>query len=86
MQQININELKPHPRNNEFFDDINGEKWDELLDSIRKRIKDGKRGNIEPIIITQDKIIVSGHQRVRAFKELSIPTIERRLINYGKNL
>ena len=51
MQQININELKPHPRNNEFFDDINGEKWDELLDSIRKRIKDGKRGNIEPIII-----------------------------------
>lgn len=28
MQQININELKPHPRNNEFFDDINGEKWD----------------------------------------------------------
>lgn len=77
MQQININELKPHPRNNEFFDDINGEKWDELLDSIRKRIKDGKRGNIEPIIITQDKIIVSGHQRVRAFKELSIPNSSR---------
>ena len=32
MQQININELKPHPRNNEFFDDISGEKWNELLD------------------------------------------------------
>ena len=28
MQQININELKPHPRNNEFFDDMSGEKWD----------------------------------------------------------
>lgn len=25
MQQININELKPHPRNNEFFDDMTGE-------------------------------------------------------------
>ena len=24
MQQININELKPHPRNNEFFDDMTG--------------------------------------------------------------
>lgn len=83
MQQININELKPHPRNNEFFDDINGEKWDELLDSIRKRIKDGKRGNIEPIIITHDKIIVSGHQRVRAFKELSIPTIEAEVRIYN---
>ena len=85
MQQININELKPHPRNNEFFDDINGEKWDELLDSIRKRIKDGKRGNIEPIIITQDKVIVSGHQRVRAFKELSIPTIESEIRIYNSD-
>lgn len=83
MQQININELKPHPRNNEFFDDIVGEKWDELVDSIRKRIKDGKRGNIEPIIITQDKVIVSGHQRVRAFKELSIPTIEAEIRIYN---
>lgn len=25
MQQININELKAHPRNNEFFDDITGD-------------------------------------------------------------
>lgn len=58
MQQFNIDELKPHPRNNEFFDDISGEKWEELLESIRKRIKDNKRGNIEPIIITQDKVIV----------------------------
>lgn len=82
MQQININELKAHPRNNEFFDDITGDKWEELLDSIRKRIKENKRGNIEPIIITQDKIIVSGHQRVRAFKELGISTIEAEIKIY----
>lgn len=82
MQQFNIDELKPHPRNNEFFDDISGEKWEELLESIRKRIKDNKRGNIEPIIITQDKVIVSGHQRVRAFKELKIPTIEAEIRIY----
>lgn len=82
MQQLNIDELKPHPRNNEFFDDISGEKWEELLESIRKRIKDNKRGNIEPIIITQDKVIVSGHQRVRAFKELKIPTIEAEIRIY----
>lgn len=82
MQQFNIDELKPHPRNNEFFDDISGEKWEELLESIRKRIKDNKRGNIEPITITQDKVIVSGHQRVRAFKELKIPTIEAEIRIY----
>ena len=85
MQQININELKPHPRNNEFFDDISGEKWNELLDSIRKRLKEHKRGNIEPIVITQDKVIVSGHQRVRAFKELGIPTIEAEIRIYDSD-
>lgn len=69
MQQINIDELKPHPRNNEFFDDMTGEKWNEFLESIRTS------GVIEPIVITTDMVIVSGHQRVRACKELGIPNI-----------
>lgn len=70
MQPINIDELKPHPRNNEFFDDITGSNWEQFLDSMRERIKNGKTGNVEPIVITQDKTIVSGHQRVRGLKEL----------------
>ena len=69
MQQINVNELKSHPRNNEFFDDMSGEKWQEFLDSIKAR------GVIEPIVITPDKVIVSGHQRVRACKDLGIRTV-----------
>lgn len=85
MQQIDINELKAHPRNNEFFDDITGDKWEELLESIRKRVKEKKRGNIEPIIITQDKVIVSGHQRVRAFKELGIQIIEAEIRIYNSD-
>lgn len=85
MQQFNIEELKLHPRNTEFFDDLSGGKWDELLQSIKVRIESGKRGNIEPIIITQDKMIVSGHQRVRAFKELGIPTIEAEVKIYGND-
>lgn len=69
MQQINIDELKSHPRNNEFFDDMTGEKWNEFLESIRTS------GVIEPIVVTTDMVIVSGHQRVRACKELGIPEI-----------
>lgn len=69
MQQINVDELKPHPRNNEFFDDMTGEKWEEFLESIKTR------GVVEPIVITPDKVIVSGHQRVRACKELGIKTV-----------
>lgn len=69
LQLINVAELKPHPRNNEFFDDMNGEKWKEFLESIKSR------GVIEPIVITPEKVIVSGHQRVRACKELGIKEV-----------
>ena len=68
-KEFNITELSPHPRNTEFFDDMSGEKWNEFLESIRTR------GVIEPIVITQNKVIVSGHQRVRACKELGISKI-----------
>lgn len=53
-----------------------------LLESIRKHIDENKRGNIEPIIITQGMTIISGHQRVRAFNELKIPTIEAEIRIY----
>lgn len=69
MQQININELKTHPRNNEFFDDMIGDSWNAFLESVKTS------GIIEPIVTTQDLIIVSGHQRVRAAKELGITSI-----------
>lgn len=66
MEILKVEDLKPHPRNNEFFDDMTGEKWNEFLESVKSR------GVIEPIVITPDKVIVSGHQRVRACKELGI--------------
>lgn len=77
MQQIDINELKPHPRNNEFFDDMSGEKWKEFLESIKTS------GVIEPIVVTTDMVIVSGHQRVRACKELGIDSIMCEIKSYN---
>ena len=44
-------------------------KRQEFLESIRTS------GVIEPIVVTTDMVIVSGHQRVRACKELGIPEI-----------
>lgn len=69
MEYLKIEDLKPHPRNDEFFDDMTGEKWKEFLESVKSR------GIIEPIVITQNKVIVSGHQRVRACKELGIDKV-----------
>lgn len=69
MQIFNVNELKPHPQNDYYFDDIQGDNWKEFKKSIETS------GVIEPIVITQEKMIVSGHQRVRACKELNIQEI-----------
>lgn len=69
MQLVKVSELIPHPRNNEFFDDVAGKRWDEFLESVKTS------GVIEPIVITEGKVIVSGHQRVRACKELGIEEI-----------
>ena len=82
MQQININELKPHPRNNEFFDDITGSNWEQFIESMRERIRKGKSGNIEPIVITPNKIIISGHQRVRGLKELGVKYVNAEIKIY----
>lgn len=82
MQQININELKAHPRNNEFFDNITDSNWIQFIDSMRERIKKGKTGNVEPIVITQDKVIVSGHQRVRGLKELGVEQVNAEIKIY----
>lgn len=79
MEYIEINNLVPHPKNDYYFDDITGEKWDELLMSIQTN------GIHTPILVTSPdkdssipkykKIIISGHQRVRACIELGIKKI-----------
>lgn len=76
MEYIRIDELKPHPKNSYFFDDMIGEKWEEFLESVETR------GVIEPVIIASDKTIVSGHQRVRACKELGIDKVKCIVRNY----
>lgn len=43
--------------------------WNAFKESI------STSGIVEPIVVTQDMIIVSGHQRVRAAKELGLSTI-----------
>lgn len=67
---MEVERLKPHPKNNYYFDDIDGESWTAFLESIETS------GVIEPIIVdAADLTIVSGHQRVRACKKLGIKQV-----------
>ena len=68
-QKINISVLKPHPKNNEFFDDLNGQEFERLKNSIR----DEKI--YTDILVSPDMTIISGHQRVRAAKELGMTLV-----------
>lgn len=79
MQYIAVKDLIPHPRNTEFFDDINGDKWEDFKKSIVRR------GVVEGVVVTQDLVIVSGHQRVRACKELGILEVPCRVTHYPEN-
>ena len=56
------------------FDDTNPTKEkSEFVESIKTS------GVIEPIVVTQEKVIIAGHQRVRACKFLGIEEIEAEL-------
>ena len=74
--RIKISELNPHPKNNYYFDDMVDDVWDDFLQSVRTS------GVTNAITITQDKTIISGHQRVRACKVLGIEDISYKMIEY----
>ena len=69
MELISVDKLIPHKQNNYFFDDMEGESWFAFTESIETS------GVIEPVIVTTDMVIVSGHQRVRACKLLGIKKV-----------
>lgn len=76
MSLLKIAELHPHPKNDYYFDDIKGDGWDDLLKSIRTS------GVTNAISVTQNNVIISGHQRVRACQLLGIEEIPAHIINY----
>ena len=79
MATLKVSDLSPHPKNNYYFNDVSGDKWNEFLESIRKN------GVREQIIVTDDMVIVSGHQRVRACKELGIQVIDAKIEHYNSD-
>ena len=76
MEMVEVSKLNDHPKNSYFFDDIQGDNWQQFLESIQTS------GVIEPIVISQNYTIVSGHQRVRACRELGINEIHCRIKIY----
>jgi len=73
--KIQINKLREHPLNKIF-----GNLPKLEFDSLKKDIKE--RGVQTIIDITKENIIVCGHQRIRACKELGLEEVEARVLDW----
>lgn len=74
--KIEINKLKPHPFN-KIFGNLPVGEFNSLKDDIKNR-------GIQTIIdITKDNIIICGHQRIRALKDLGIKEVEVRVLDWS---
>ena len=59
-------DLNPHPLNKELFTDLSTDSYQQLKEDIEKR------GIQDPLHITKENTIISGHQRQRIARELEI--------------
>lgn len=72
MQMMDVNKLVPHEKNDYFFDDIpkDSEQWMAFMESIETS------GIIEPLVVSETThVIISGHQRLRAAKQLKMKQV-----------
>ena len=67
--KLSVHSLKVHPRNLEFFDDIEGEAYNQFKKSIQED------GVITPIIVSPDMVVISGNQRLKACIDLDIELV-----------
>lgn len=67
--QKNVDELNPHPKNIDFFDNMDEEVFKKFKESV------SSSGILNPIIVSQDNKIINGVQRWRACRELGIEKI-----------
>ena len=72
LYEIPINELKPLPDYERYFGNRTGKDYIHYLNCV------DKYGITESVMISRDKTIIDGHERVRAWKDLGYKTIRCR--------
>lgn len=64
--QVPVHELQPNPLSSTYFNDLTIGELEKLTEDIRKR------GILVPLIARLDKVLLSGHNRLQAAKELGL--------------
>ncbi len=78
VQLVPVKEIQPSPENKEVYGPTNYD-HDPALKLLVRSVK--RLGLEEPLIITRDKFVLSGHRRLFAVQELGWPTVPVRFAN-----
>lgn len=79
VHELDICDLNDFPKHEKYFPNLIGDRWMRFLNNIQRN------GVLEPILITIDNLIISGHQRVRACRDLGIEKINVVYLKVNKN-
>lgn len=66
---ISVDKLNPHPKNDYYFTDLAGEKYEEIKRSIETY------GIRDPLKVTTAYTVISGHQRLRIAKDIGLTEV-----------
>ena len=76
---MKVSELKPHPINSTIYND-NPDAQKELIHSINLN------GLLEPLVINRSNMIISGHRRLQALKEIGWEKCDCRLSEFENEI
>jgi phage N-6-adenine-methyltransferase len=79
VSEANVANLEPHPKNDELYGDT-AELAETFVESVREK------GVLEPLVITSDKQVISGHRRLSAAKEVGIESVPVRISEFNTEL
>jgi len=82
VRDVHPDELTPHPKNQEIYGDT--EDVDGLNDEFVESIK--QKGVLEPLTVTSDGKIISGHRRWIAAQEVNLSTVPVRKESFDSEL
>ena len=77
--QMKVSELKPHPINSTIYHD-NPDAQKELIHSINLN------GLLEPLVINRSNMVISGHRRLQALKEIGWEKCDCRLSEFENEI
>lgn len=73
-KKMKISDLKPHPKNEEIYGQ------NENISDLVKKIK--RSGQVHTLVATSKGVVLAGHRRLRACKELGIEEVDVEIIDF----